>query len=207
MTQPSQKSWGLTIVMILAAIALGGGLAWVVGQSRTTKSPISEATTSPSPVPTATPTRAQTSDSAVHGKTQTYWLKNQNNDATLIAKVVQPAAPVTSEAQALEMALTKLLAGSDDTNLTTTIPQGTTLLKVDLKSDGIHVDLSQAFTSGGGAESMKGRLGQVLYTATSLKPNANVWISVEGKPLDVLGGEGLVVDQPLTRKLFEKEYL
>jgi spore germination protein GerM len=68
------------------------------------------------------------------------------------------------------------------------------------------VDLSQEFTAGGGSASMTGRVAQILYTATSINPNTNVWIDVEGKRLEVLGGEGLVLDQPLTRQNFEKNF-
>jgi len=51
---------------------------------------------------------------------------------------------------------------------------------------------------------MSSRVAQVLYTATSLQPNAKVWIDIEGKPLEVLGGEGLLLEQPLTQESFEK---
>ncbi|MEW5861695.1 MAG: spore germination protein, partial [Cyanobacteriota bacterium] len=57
-----------------------------------------------------------------------------------------------------------------------------------------------------GSASMTGRVAQILYTATSINPNTNVWIDVEGKRLEVLGGEGLVIDQPLTRQNFEKNF-
>jgi hypothetical protein len=49
---------------------------------------------------------------------------------------------------------------------------------------------------------MMSRVTQVLYTATSQNPGARVWISVEGRALEVLGGEGLILDQPLTRASF-----
>ncbi len=53
---------------------------------------------------------------------------------------------------------------------------------------------------------MAGRLAQILYTATTLEPDAPVWLSVEGKPLEVLGGEGLLLEQPLSRDRFEKDF-
>jgi spore germination protein GerM len=75
-----------------------------------------------------------------------------------------------------------------------------------VQEDGIHVDLSQGFRTGGGTASMTGRVAQVLYTATSLDPDAPVWLSVEGKPIDSIGGEGLMLEQPLTRKRFKQDF-
>jgi spore germination protein GerM len=50
------------------------------------------------------------------------------------------------------------------------------------------------------------RLGQVVYTATALRPRSKVFIEVNGKQLDVLGGEGLELQQPLTRERFKQDY-
>jgi spore germination protein GerM len=72
--------------------------------------------------------------------------------------------------------------------------------------EGVKVDLSQEFTAGGGSSSMIARLGQIIYTASSVDPNQPVWLLVEGTPLTVLGGEGLMVEQPLTRAQYEADF-
>ncbi|KGF73740.1 hypothetical protein DO97_09880 [Neosynechococcus sphagnicola sy1] len=135
-----------------------------------------------------------------------YWLKHAGNKTELVPGEIAPESKAKSNDAALETAFERLLAGPAEDNLTTTIPPGTQLRGVRLEADGIHVDLSREFTAGGGSESMTGRLGQIVYTATSLQPSAPVWVAVEGKLLDVLGGEGLIVDQPLTRQSFKKDF-
>jgi spore germination protein GerM len=136
---------------------------------------------------------------------QVYWLKTAGDRIELAASPAQADAS-SDPNMLLKSALNQLLQGSSDPTLTSTIPENTTLRGVAVKPDGIHVDLSRQFTTGGGSTSMTGRLAQVLYTATSLNPNAKVWLLVEGKRLEVLGGEGLVLEQPLTRKSFEQDF-
>ena len=110
-------------------------------------------------------------------------------------------------ADILTVAFNTLLTNTDnDSGSFSNIPQGTQLRSLTIKDDGIYVDLSQDFKYGGGSNSMIGRLQQVLYTATSLDPNAQVWISLEGQPLTLLGGEGLEIPQPLSRQLFQSEF-
>lgn len=97
-------------------------------------------------------------------------------------------------------------AGKPDGKLTSTIPVGTKLLSAKILADGIHVDLSKEFTQGFGATSMIGRLGQVVYTATAQNPDAPVWITVEGKKLEVLGDVGVEVRQPTTRQTYNQDF-
>ncbi len=136
---------------------------------------------------------------------QVYWLKTSGKAITLSPSVVTPRDKENSNT-ALAAAIEALLAGPSDTAVTTTIPRETKLRSLAVKKDGIHIDLSRAFTQGGGSTSMTARVGQVLYTATSLNPSAKVWLSVDSKPLETLGGEGLMLDQPLTRESFQRDF-
>jgi germination protein M len=101
-------------------------------------------------------------------------------------------------------ALEALLEGPDSFEegygLRSAVPDGTQLL--DLKiADGIaHVDLTSEFESGGGSASMQMRLAQVVYTITQFPTVKGVIFSLDGEPIDVLGGEGIIIDHPLTRR-------
>lgn len=146
---------------------------------------------------------------AVQPKAEIYWLQDKGNNFELVARPVtlDKAAAKNSDA-VLEQAFTRLLAGpsSSDSGFSSSIPKGTKVKSVKVENDTVSIDLSQEFTTGGGSASMTGRLAQVIYTATSLNPNAKVFISVDGKRLETLGGEGLEIPQPITRQTFQKDF-
>lgn len=122
-----------------------------------------------------------------------------------LAMVSQKLPLTDSETELVEGALHRLL-NNPETQFSTAIPNNTELLALNIKEDNIYVDLSSEFTEGGGSASMIARLGQIVYTATSDNADALVWLSVEGKPLETLGGEGLLVDQPITRELYSLSF-
>ncbi|MGI0481678.1 GerMN domain-containing protein [Geminocystis sp. CENA526] len=128
-----------------------------------------------------------------------------NEELELVPTIVE-IKKGQNEQESLTLGFNKLLTVSENDSIKTAIPQETKLISLAVKDDGIHLDLSQEFTSGGGSASMIGRLGQVIYTASSLNPSGNVWINVEGKPLDILGEEGLMIEQPMTRELFMESF-
>jgi spore germination protein GerM len=191
---------GLTAVVLAA----GAGTAWWTWKSAQT-STAPEAPTAIEP-DAASPTPTDSTQAPIDQNVQVYWLKSTDTQFELVPSPVTVSAPGQPETL-LKAALEAMLKGSDAPELTSTVPQGTTLRQVELKPDGVHVDLSQEFTTGGGSTSMTGRVGQVIYTATTLDPKAPVWLAVEGKPLEVLGGEGLIIDQPMTRENFEQNFM
>ena len=104
----------------------------------------------------------------------------------------------------LRAALDELLAGPTDderdgAGLFSTVPIGTELLDLNLVDGLATIDLSSEFESGGGSLSMMSRIAQVVFTATQFENVDRVEFWLDGAPVESIGGEGIMVDEPLTR--------
>jgi spore germination protein GerM len=168
--------------------------------------------TAPNPLPTVAGTKPQpiVPNIAQNNETVKIWRLDDDGKKTFLVPQERQVPPESSKDPdvLVKRPLSSLLAsaGKPDGKLTSTIPVGTKLLSANVKPDGIHIDLSKEFTKGFGATSMIGRLGQVIYTATSQNPDAPVWISVEGKPLETLGDVGAEIRQPITRQQYDQDF-
>jgi germination protein M len=106
-------------------------------------------------------------------------------------------------------AMRELLAGptkdEEDAGLATAIPEETELIDLALESETkvVTVNLSDEFESGGGSLSMRARLAQVVYTLTQFPTIETARFQLEGEPVDVFGGEGVVLEEPVGRVDFE----
>ncbi len=65
------------------------------------------------------------------------------------------------------------------------------------------VDLSKEYASGGGSLSMMMRLAEVVFTLTQFPTVEGVNFKLDGEAIDVLGGEGLILDHPMSRADYE----
>lgn len=79
------------------------------------------------------------------------------------------------------------------------VPAATEVIEVELRDGTLFVELTPDFASGGGSASMRGRLEQVLWTLTQPGWAEAVSLRMDGVPLRVLGGEGLMVPERWTR--------
>lgn len=76
------------------------------------------------------------------------------------------------------------------------IPAGTRVISIHETADKIVINLNSAFENGGGTDSLYKRLYQLIKTA---KRNTNkpVYLYIEGNKAEVIGGEGIMITQPL----------
>lgn len=77
------------------------------------------------------------------------------------------------------------------------IPQGTKVLSVRESESSIMIDLSSNFEAGGGTESTVYRVKQVIKTANA-NTSLPVYLYINGKQANVIGGEGIMIKQPLS---------
>ena len=189
---------GVIAAISVVVVAVSGGVAWFSTQTPNNSTPANSSQSIKQPIKQSTTQQGNEQTASI------YWLRSKENRLDLVPQPFKVAA--TQPNQVLEAAFKTLLAGPSEGTDSTTIPQGTQLLGLKVENNDVHINLSENFTTGGGSSSMMGRVGQVVYTATSLNPQANVYIEVNGKLLEVLGGEGVELQQPLTRASFQKNY-
>jgi len=120
-------------------------------------------------------------------------------------KLVETKRPLRLDESPLKKAFTELLAGprlaEREAGLSTLIPARTRLLSLRVKGGTAIVNLSRQLENyGGGSNRLEGLIAQIVYTGTALPGINKVWIWMEGEKELVLGGEGLVLDRPLSRK-------
>ena len=105
-------------------------------------------------------------------------------------------------------AINELLAGPESiesaADVSTAVPDGTRLLGLNIANGLATVDLSSEFESGGGSLSMQMRLAQVVYTLTQFPTVKRVQFQLDGEPVRVFSGEGIVLDKPVTRGDYEE---
>lgn len=227
--KPEREAWyaklPVSAVTAIATVMLatGSATAWWTWQTISTRQEsaqpvVPEAVTplEPAQIPASeTPVESAPNQSetpatvAEQISVQVYWLKDTGTNLELVPTSLSLEAgrsPEVQLQQAFEYLLDESHASDGGSETASTIPSDTQLNDITIEDDGIHVDLSNAFTTGGGSASMSGRLGQVIYTATTLDPNAPVWLSIDGDPLELLGGEGLMISQPMTRSEFDANF-
>ncbi len=120
-------------------------------------------------------------------------------------KLTAVERPLSANEAPLSKALTELISGPSETErgqgISTQIPRGTKVLSMLIKDDIAIINFNRKLENyGGGSARLEGMIAQIVYTATEVPGIKKVWIWMEGEKELVLGGEGLVLDKPLSRR-------
>lgn len=164
-------------------------------------------TPTPTPSETPRPTTAPTPSGTAPSPSSTPHVASTVGVYFLHGERVQPVARTAHGAGVAAEAVRELLAGPTSAELaaglTTTIPAGTALRGVTLRSGLATVDMSARFGSGGGSLSMTARVAQVVFTLTRFPGVERVAFRLDGRAVTSLGGEGIDLSRPVTRQDYE----
>ena len=191
-------------LVFIAAIGLLAGACAESGPGGLGPVPTTEPPASPSPTPSPTADEpGEPSPTPTEGETMTYEVWFASGDGWLFpTHRTEPANPAVGGAS-----LTALLAGPNEleraAGVSSAVPEGTDLLGLSIADGTATVDLSGRFESGGGSLSVMLRLAQLVYTLTQFPTVDRVALELDGEPVEVFSGEGVIVDPPMTRETFE----
>ncbi|MGX7826247.1 Gmad2 immunoglobulin-like domain-containing protein [Actinokineospora sp. 24-640] len=160
------------------------------------------ATTTAAPTPTTavptTPAPGPSTDTGAVVAGSVYFLRGEK----LVPARRELAGPGVA-AGAVRALLAGPSAAERAAGMSSTVPEGSGLRGVNLAGGTATVDLTGRFSSGGGSLSMTGRLAQLVFTLTQFDSVERVELRLDGKPVRVFGGEGIVLDRPQTRADYE----
>lgn len=130
--------------------------------------------------------------------------KNEHNEE--VYKAVKREYNGDVDGSKIKYAVVSLIRGpkSEEKKLGvyTEIPSAAQVINISEQSDKVIVNLNSDFVYGGGTESLYKRLYQLIKTAR-LNSELPVYLYIDGQRADVVGGEGIMLSQPLSNTSLE----
>ncbi|MGB9613125.1 MAG: GerMN domain-containing protein [Candidatus Margulisiibacteriota bacterium] len=113
--------------------------------------------------------------------------------------------PLRADEVPLKKAIVELLAGPTEKEtakgIVSYLPTAVKLINLKVQGNTAILNFNQELENyGGGSARLQGMIAQIVFTATDIPGIEKAWIWMEGQKEIVLGGEGLVLDHPLTRR-------
>ncbi len=137
-------------------------------------------------------------------KSDIYFVKLQGTSEVYIP-VQKEFEEAANETEQFEAVIKTLLEGPATVGkfqgLYTEIPEATKLISVKEKNNAYIINLSDDFEYGGGTESISTRFMQLVLTATNASRGKDVYLQINGQTVEMLGGEGMMIKQPLKENL------
>ena len=131
--------------------------------------------------------------------------KNENGEE--LYRAVKRQYDKTENGQQLSFAVSRLIEGPNqierEKGIYSEIPTGTKVISVVETDKKAIVNLTSAFDQGGGTDGLYKRLYQLVKTANK-NTKLPVYLYIDNKQVDVIGGEGLMINQPLDERVFNE---
>lgn len=130
--------------------------------------------------------------------------KNENNEE--VYKAVKRVYNKDVDGSQIRFAVNALIKGPKPEErargVYTEIPADSEVINITEMPDKVIVNLNSAYVTGGGTDSLYKRLYQLIKTA-KLNSNLPVYLFIDGQRADVVGGEGIMLSQPLSNSSLE----
>ena len=181
----------LNIILIILTILVAIAFAFSVKGMKTPPAP-TEVVTAPEEV--------ETPDDNTESQYINVFFIGQNKNKEEVYKAVKRKYDPTVDGTPIKFVITALIDGPKPEEVQlgvySEIPVGTRLLSIVEAPEGVYINLSKHFDTGGGTDSIYKRIFQLIKTAkyNTTKP---VYLLIENQPVEVLGGEGIMITQPL----------
>ena len=125
--------------------------------------------------------------------------KNEHNEE--VYKAVKRVYNKEIDGSQIRFAVNELIKGPKQEErakgVYTEIPSDSEVINISELSDKVIVNLNSAYVTGGGTDSLYKRLYQLIKTV-KLNSKLPVYLFIDGQRADVVGGEGIMLSQPLS---------
>lgn len=134
-----------------------------------------------------------------------YFVKGKKNQGVTYLEYLPVKRAVKKGENQFKTAVTELLKGPSSEEkqqgINTEIPTSTKLLEIVSDSKSYTINLSNDFQVGGGTNSMQARIYQLVKTVRGASGGKDVYLELNGEKVDVIGGEGIIIKQPINKNL------
>lgn len=124
----------------------------------------------------------------------TCYFYNTQGKLTPIVREVNGSDPIKS---AILILLKGPLISESKRGIYSEIPNNVDLINVDVSDKKVIVNLTSNFGNGGGFDSVEHRIKQLSATVKNAAPGKAVYLYINGKEVEYLGGDGVYIKQPL----------
>ncbi|MDF1597228.1 MAG: GerMN domain-containing protein [Acidimicrobiia bacterium] len=183
----------IVTISVLALIAAGCG-AGNIGDAGSVPFVPSD-TTVPGTVPTTQPPSDEPGEPSDQLFVELFFIKEGLSAKSVIRAVETPDVA----ANAIRALIEGPTPAEQDTELSTAVPADTLLLGLTIEDGLATIDLSREFEVGGGSFNILSRLAQVVYTLTQFETIGRVNFRLDGEPVTVFSGEGVLLESPVGR--------